>query len=142
MTHKGQLSVTKKSLKRCVLHMSKKKTNKFIETSSKREFDISPPKRYSWEVDREFEDRFDLREILSLKMFKVIQDIEKKLSKGRIKDKESEKIRIDYLRTYINACNCYMSLSKNSNNYYNEETLRKFIENDDPIVLESESDNE
>ena len=134
--------MSQKKPKEVCLHMSKKKTNKFIETSSKREFDISPPKRYSWEVDREFEDRFDLREILSLKMFKVIQDIEKKLSKGRIKDKESEKIRIDYLRTYINACNCYMSLSKNSNNFYNEETLRKFIENDDPIVLESESDNE
>ena len=123
--------------------MSKKKTNNLIETSSKREFDLTKiNERYSWEIGHEFEDRYDLREILSLKMFKVIQDIEKKLSKGRIKDKEIEKIRIDYLRTYINACNCFMSLSKNSNHFYNEETLRKFIDNDDPIVLESESDND
>lgn len=120
-----------------------KNNNSFIETSSKRKFDLTKiNERFSWEVGHEFEDRYDLREILSLKMFKVIQDIEKKLSKGRIKDKEVEKIRIDYLKTYINACNCYMSLSKNSNNYYNEETLRKFIDNDDPIVLEPESDNE
>ena len=112
------------------------------QTSKTREFDVSPPERYSWEIGKEFEDKYDLREILSLKMFKVIQDIEKKLSKGRIKDKDSEKIRIDYLRTYINACNCYMSLSKNSNNFYNEETLRKFIDNDDSIILDPESDNE
>ncbi len=55
-------------------------------------------------------------------MFKVIQDLEKKLSKGRINDKEVERIRLDYLRTYINDCNCYLSLSKNSNHFYNEET--------------------
>lgn len=64
----------------------------------------------------------NLREILSLKMFKVIQDLEKKLSKGRINDKEVERIRLDYLRTYINDCNSYLSLSKNSNHFYNEET--------------------
>lgn len=123
--------------------MSEKKFNDLLQQTSKtREFDVSPRKKYSWDIDKEFEDKYDLREILSLKMFKVIQDIEKKLSKGRIKDKESEKIRIDYLRTYINACNCYMSLSKNSNNFYNEETLRKFIDNDDSIILESDSDNE
>ena len=139
MTHKGHLSVMKNPIG---VYMSKKKTNNLIETSSKREFDISPPKRYSWDIDKEFEDRYDLREILSLKMFKVIQDLEKKLSNGRVKDKEVEKIRLDYLKTYINACNCYMSLCKNSNHYYNEETLRKFIDNDDPIILEPESDNE
>ena len=140
MAHKGQLSVMKNPIG--VKKMSKKKTNNFIETSSKREFDISPPKRYSWDIDKEFEERYDLREILSLKMFKVIQDLEKKLSKGRIKDKEVEKIRLDYLKTYINACNCYMSLSKNSNHFYNEETLRKFIDNDESIILELESDND
>lgn len=123
--------------------MSKKKKNSFIETSSTREFDLTKiNERFSWEMGHEFEDRYDMREILSLKMFKVIQDIEKKLSKGRVKDKEVEKIRLDYLKTYINACNCFMNLSKNSNHYYNEKTLRKFIDNDDPIVLEPESDNE
>lgn len=123
--------------------MSEKKMNDLLQQTSKtREFDISPPTRYSWDRGKEFEDKYDLREILSLKMFKVIQDIEKKLSKGRIKDKESEKIKIDYIKTYINACNCYMSLSKNSNNYYNEETLRKFIDNDEPIILDSESEKE
>lgn len=35
-----------------------------------------------------------------------------------------------------------MSLSKNSNNFYNEETIRKFIDNDEPIIFESESENE
>ena len=30
------------------------------------------------------------------------------------KDKEAEKIRIDYLKTYINACNCFINLVKNT----------------------------
>lgn len=124
--------------------MSKNKVNNLIETSKTREIQVKNDSFFEspFRKKEDYESQYDLREILSLKMFKVIQDIEKKLSNGRIKDKEVEKVRLEYLRTYINACNCYMSLSKNSNNFYNEETLRKFIENDDPIVLESESDNE
>jgi len=122
--------------------MSENKVNNLIETSKTRDIKVRDSSPFSFKNEDDYEAQYDLREILSLKMFKVIQDLEKKLSNGRIKDKEVEKVRLDYLKTYINACNCYMSLSKNSNHYYNEETLRKFIDNDDPIVLESESDNE
>ena len=124
--------------------MSENKVNNLIETSSTREIQVRNDTFFDspYRNKEDYEPHYDLREILSLKMFKVIQDIEKKLSKGRIKDKETEKIRIDYLKTYINACNCYMSLSKNSNKFYDEETLRKFIDNDDPIVLDPESDND
>lgn len=124
--------------------MSETKVNNLIETSSTREIQVKNDSFFEspFRNKEDYEPQYDLREILSLKMFKVIQDIEKKLSNGRIKDKEVEKVRLEYLRTYINACNCYMSLSKNSNKFYNEETLRKFIDNDEPIVLESESDNE
>lgn len=141
MTHKGQLSVTIK-LKMSVKRMSENKVNNLIETSKTREIKVKDSNPLFFHNDDDYEDQYDLREILSLKMFKVIQDLEKKLSKGRIKDKEVEKIRLDYLKTYINACNCYMSLSKNSNHFYNEETLRKFIDNDESIILELESDNE
>ena len=141
MTHKGQLSVTIK-LKMSVKRMSENKVNNLIETSKTREIKFKDSNPLFFHNDDDYEDQYDLREILSLKMFKVIQDLEKKLSKGRIKDKEVEKIRLDYLKTYINACNCYMSLSKNSNHFYNEETLRKFIDNDESIILELESDNE
>ena len=119
-----------------------KNNNSFIETSKTRDIKVKYSSPFSFKNDDDYEAQYDLREILSLKMFKVIQDLEKKLSNGRVKDKEVEKIRLDYLKTYINACNCYMSLSKNSNHFYNEETLRKFIENDDPIILEPESENE
>ena len=122
--------------------MSETKVNNLIETSKTRDIRVKDSSFNPFHNDDDYEPQYDLREILSLKMFKVIQDLEKKLSNGRIKDKEVEKVRLDYLKTYINACNCYMSLSKNSNHFYNEETLRKFIDNDDPIVLESESDNE
>lgn len=122
--------------------MSDNNTNSLIETSKTRDIRVKDSFSNPFSKDEDYEPQYDLREILSLKMFKVIQDLEKKLCNGRVKDKEVEKIRLDYLKTYINACNCYMSLSKNSNHYYNEETLRKFIDNDDPIVLEPESDNE
>lgn len=125
-----------------VKRMSENKVNNLIETSKTREIKVKDSNPLFFHNDDDYEDQYDLREILSLKMFKVIQDLEKKLSKGRIKDKEVEKIRLDYLKTYINACNCYMSLSKNSNHFYNEETLRKFIDNDESIILELESDNE
>ena len=121
--------------------MSENKVNNLIETSKTRDIRVKDSFN-PFHKDDEYEPQYDLREILSLKMFKVIQDLEKKLSNGRIKDKEVEKVRLDYLKTYINACNCYMSLSKNSNHFYNEETLRKFIDNDEPIVLESESDKD
>ena len=103
--------------------MSENNTNSLIETSRTREIKVrdSTPSYFNIN-ENDYEDQYDLREILSLKMFKVIQDLEKKLSKGRINDKEVERIRLDYLRTYINDCNCYLSLSKNSNHFYNEET--------------------
>lgn len=79
------------------------------------------------------EERMDIREVLSLKMFKMLQEIDNKLTKGRIKDKETEKIRIDYIKTYINGCNCFMNLTKQRgvNTYYDKEILKEFINLED-----------
>lgn len=124
--------------------MSENKINNILKTTTVRNIhqDSNKPFKYLTNPE-EYVEKFDIREIMALKMFKVIQDLEKKLSNGRIKDKETEKIRIDYLKTYINACNSFMNMSKNvTNHFYTEEVIRSFIDNDDPIIIETESDNE
>lgn len=72
----------------------------------------------------------DIREIVALNLFNTINDMNKKLLNGRIKDKEAEKIRIDYLRTYINACNCFNTMVKDMQLKYSKDTIQEFINND------------
>ena len=61
-----------------------------------------------------------------------------KLVNGRIKDKEVEKIRVDYLKTYINACNCFINLVNkgNVNVIYDKNVLKDFINLEDAIFNE------
>ena len=42
------------------------------------------------------DERISLKELLSLKLFKMIQELEHKILNGRIKDKEAEKIKLEY----------------------------------------------
>ena len=72
----------------------------------------------------------DIREIVALNLFNTINDMNKKLLNGRIKDKEAEKIRIDYLRTYINACNCFNTMVKDMHLKYGKDKIQEFINND------------
>lgn len=72
----------------------------------------------------------DIREIVALNLFNTINDMNKKLLNGRIKDKEAEKIRIDYLRTYINACNCFNTMVKDMQLKYSKDKIQEFINND------------
>ena len=77
------------------------------------------------------DEQVSLKQVLSLKLFKMIQELEHKIINGRIKDKEAEKIRLEYIKTYVNACNCFNTISKGTNNYYNKSNLMKFVDVDD-----------
>lgn len=81
--------------------------------------------------DRVIGEQVSLKQVLSLKLFKMIQELEHKILKGRIKDKEAEKIRLEYIKTYVNACNCFNTISKGTNNYYNKSNLMNFVDVDD-----------
>ena len=77
------------------------------------------------------DERVSLKELLSLKLFKMIQELEHKILHGRIKDKEVEKIKLEYIKTYVNVCNCFNTISKGTNNYYNKSALMKFVDSDE-----------
>lgn len=77
----------------------------------------------------------NLTEVLMLNLFKTINSMNNKLVTGRIKDKEAEKIRIDYLKTYINGVNSFINLvnKTNVNPIYSKKVLEEFIKFDDAI---------
>ena len=59
-----------------------------------------------------------------------MQGIENKILHGRIKDKESEKIRLDYFKAYVNACNCINNLSKQNQYYFDKDDLMNYLNDD------------
>ena len=86
---------------------------------------IEPFGEPEYNYDNVIAELVDIKEVMTLNLFKTITSMNKKHINGRIKDKETEKIRLEYLKTYINACNCFNSMVKNSNNTkYNKDTLK------------------
>ncbi|MBR2651785.1 hypothetical protein IKD56_00050 [bacterium] len=86
----------------------------------------------------------DIRQILALKLFQIMMSIDKKIINGKIRDKEAEKIRLEYIKSFVNACNCFNNLCKNDGvgSDFEIDVLKKFVGNDyelpDIIVENSE----
>ena len=89
-----------------------------------------------YNYDNVIAEKINLRDVLVLNLFKTINAMNDKLVNGRIKDKDAEKIRIDYLKTYINACNCFTNLinKTNANTMYDKETIKSFMDLDDILI--------
>ena len=85
-----------------------------------------------YNYDNVIAENIDLKDVILLNLFNTINSMNDKLVNGRIKDKEAEKIRIDYLKTYINACNCFINLVKNTkaNTIYDKNTVKDFADID------------
>ena len=92
-----------------------------------KDFDLGKPAVYNY--DNIIEKQIDLNDVLLLNLFKTINSMNDKLVNGRIKDKDAEKIRIDYLKTYINACNCFISMANKLkvNTIYDKDVLSNFM---------------
>ena len=75
-------------------------------------------------------DRTNLKQVLSLNLYKILEEMEKKILTGRIKNPEKEKIRLEYIKAYINGCNCFKSITDNANagTLYDNETIKKYLE--------------
>lgn len=101
-------------------------------------FDIDLGSKAEYNYDNIIEEQVNLKEIITLNLFKTITSMNNKLINGRIKDKDAEKIRIDYLKTYINACNCFINLASkgNVNTIYDKNHLKEFINLEDAIFNE------
>lgn len=56
--------------------------------------------------------------------------MEKKILTGRIKNPEKEKIRLEYIKAYINGCNCFKSITDNANagTVYKPEIIKEYLD--------------
>ena len=99
---------------------------------------IKPFGEPEYNYDNIIDELVDIKEVMTLNLFKTITSMNKKLINGRIKDKETEKIRLEYLKTYINACNCFNNMIKGSNieTKYSKDKLKDFINLDDAIFTD------
>lgn len=91
---------------------------------------IKPFGEPTYNYDNILAENIDLKDVLLLNLFNTINSMNDKLINGRIKDKEAEKIRIDYLKTYINAYNCFINLVKNTkaNTIYDKKIVKAFAD--------------
>ena len=96
---------------------------------------IKPIGEPTYNYDNVIAENINLTDVLVLNLFNTINAMNDKLNNGRIKDKEAEKIRIDYLKTYINAYNCFINLVKNTNanTIYDKKIVKNFT-NIDPTL--------
>ena len=72
-----------------------------------------------------------IRQLMFLRLLKIIPELENKILNGRIKDKETEKIRLEYFKVYINACNCINNFTKDYSYNYDKNTLVEYLDVDD-----------
>ena len=78
-------------------------------------------------------DEISIRKFMILRLLKIIPELENKILHGRIKDKESEKIRLDYFRQYINLCNCINNFTKDAtigDSRFDKNVLKGFLDVD------------
>ena len=82
----------------------------------------------------------DIREVMALNMFKTITSINDKILKGRIKDKDSEKIKIQYLKTYVSLCSVFNNFVKDAEveSKFSKDKLKEFINIDDDLFNDSD----
>lgn len=71
-----------------------------------------------------------IRQLMFLRLLKVIPELENKILNGRIKDKETEKIRLEYFKVYINACNCINNFTKGYSYNFEKDKLMDFLDVD------------
>ena len=73
-------------------------------------------------------DEIAIRKFMMLRLLKIIPEIENKILHGRIKDKETEKIRIEYFKQYINICNCINNFTKDASYRFEKGMLKNYLD--------------
>ena len=71
-----------------------------------------------------------IKNLLSYKMIGLLLNLEYKIENGRIKDKDAEKIKLQYFNTYISGVNTLIrlhSLDDGANPFYDKETINNFM---------------
>ena len=78
------------------------------------------------------ESRINLQEVILLRQFKLLQQLDNKILKGRIKDKETEKIKLQYYKVYLDAVNTFIKLAKGNGieTSYDKDFIKDFFFSD------------
>lgn len=73
--------------------------------------------------------KVNLKQMLSLNLYKILEEMEKKILNGRIKNPDAEKIRLEYIKAYINGCNCFKSITDNGNagTVYKTDVIKEYL---------------
>ena len=88
-------------------------------------------------------DSVNLKQVLSLNLYKILEEMEKKILNGRIKNPDAEKIRLEYIKAYINGCNCFKSITDNENatTVYDTDVIKDYL-NTNVEMLDIEPDDD
>lgn len=89
--------------------------------------------------------KVNLKQILSLNLYKILEEMEKKILKGRIKNPDAEKIRLEYIKAYINGCNCFKSITDNetAGTIYDTDIIKEYLDTTQEMQdIEPDADEE
>ena len=76
-------------------------------------------------------EKVSLKEVVFLRQFKLLQELENKILNGRIKDKETERIKLQYYKVYLDAVNTFIKLANGVKSpYYDKEIIEDLINAD------------
>lgn len=90
-------------------------------------------------------DHINLKDVLSLRLYKILEEMEKKILNGRIKNPEKEKIRLEYIKAYINGCNCFKSITDNQNSttVYDTDRIKEYLDTPQEMLdIEPDDDDD
>ena len=73
-------------------------------------------------------EKVSLKEIVFLRQFKLLQELENKILNDRIKEKETEKIKLQYYKVYLNAVSIFIKLANSVKSpYYDKDIIEDLI---------------
>ena len=111
--------------------MKKNNESETVEVTEKVDvdvYDVASKKATLFAINDD--DEIAIRKFMMLRLLKIIPEIENKILHGRIKDKETEKIRIEYFKQYINICNCINNFTKDASYRIEKQMLKNYLDFD------------
>ena len=69
-----------------------------------------------------------IEKFMMLRILKILPELENKILHGRIKDKETEKIRLEYYKQYVNICNSINNFTKDASYRIPTDKLKDLLD--------------
>lgn len=69
-----------------------------------------------------------IEKFMVLRILKILPELENKILHGRIKDKETEKIRLEYYKQYVNICNSINNFTKDASYRIPTDKLKDLLD--------------